>query len=180
MLMTCHKAYAMLYPKTDAEFSKLPSYCTDKMKSKNKEADQAKWYKLYGKSFRHTHHYCAALNAINKSYGVSKAKKSELLGFAIMQTDYMIKHSSPKFALMGEIYFTRGNCFRRLGDVQRAVTEYMQGIQINPKFTLNYSALSKIFKKQGNITEAKKILEKGIKHIPSSKLLKKRLKNIEK
>ncbi len=71
------------------------------------------------------------------------------------------------------------NCDARIGNTLKSAKEYTKNIRIYPKYTLNYAGLSKIYKKQDHITEAKKILELGLKHIPSSKLLKKRLKRLE-
>ncbi len=167
------------HPETDAEWAKLPPYCKARVKHIKGEYDS--WKKRIGPDFIHLHHYCKGLHQLNKSLGeIDKGARNLLLQGAIRQFRYVQGHSSKNFHFRPEIANKAGNAYLRLGNVPEAVREFSKGIKLNPKYVLNYVGLSKVCRKQGEIKKAKEILEKGLKHNPSSKLLKKRLKRLEK
>ncbi len=166
-------------PRTDAEFARLPAYCRARWADNNSQ-QRRYWGKRMGKSFGGMHHYCAGLNLLNKTLGTTdKNARNELLRGAIKEIEMIREYATKDFYLRPEMGNKVGNSYLRLGSFPEAINEFSKGIRLYPKYTLNYVGLSKIYKKQDHITEAKKILELGLKHIPSSKLLKKRLKRLE-
>ncbi len=166
-------------PQTDSDFARLPPYC--KARLKGPKSDRKYWSKRMWPDFIHMHHYCRGLHLLNKSLGViDKNEKNSILLKAIQEFKYMQNMSSKDFYLRPEIANKAGNAYLRLGKVPEAFKEFSRGIKLNPKYVLNYVGLSKVCRKQGDITKAKEILQRGLKHNPSSKLLKKRLKRLEK
>ncbi len=166
-------------PRTDADFARLPPYC--KARLKGSKSDYKYWSKRISPEFIHMHHYCRGLHLLNKSLAViDKKTKNGILLQAIQEFKYMQNMSSKDFYLRPEIANKAGNAYLRLGKVPEAFKEFSRGIKLNPKYVLNYVGLSKVCRKQGDITKAKEILQRGLKHNPSSKLLKKRLKRLEK
>jgi len=69
----------------------------------------------------------------------------------------------------------RAKVLQRLGDTAEAMQMFQQAIQYNPKLPLAYAGLSDIYMTQGMNDEARKILELGLKRIPKSKSLQRRL-----
>jgi len=173
-----HTAFSNSYPKTEADFSKLPPYCKARMQQQ-KSANYQLWAKRLGGDFIHVHHYCAGLHMLNKSWSTTNSKTREgILRGATGEISYTQKHSSPKFILQPEMSFKKGSILMLLNDLVAAHKEFRKGIQLNPKYSRNYSALSDLYKKQGNIEESRYILEQGLTHSPKSKALKRRLKKL--
>ncbi len=56
--------------------------------------------------------------------------------------------------------------------------EFRHAIELKPTYTPPYVALSDYYVEKGQIEEAKKILEEGLKHSPESSRLKRRLKKL--
>ncbi len=167
------------FPQTDADFAKLPPYC--KARLKGSKSDYKYWSKRIRPEFIHMHHYCRGLHLLNKSLAVvDKGERNDILFHAIKEFKYMQNMSTKDFYLRPEIANKAGNAYLRLGKAPEALKEFSKGIKLNPKYVLNYVGLSKVCRKQGDITKAKEILQQGLKHNPSSKLLKKRLKRLEK
>ncbi len=166
---------------TDAELARLPAYCKARS-GKGTPAEKKYWSKRMGRdNFIHMHHYCGGLNLLNKSYGVvDKDTKERFLQRALHQFKYMQRMTSKDFYLRSEIANKAGNTFLRLGNVGESIREFSNGIKLNANYVLNYVGLSKVYKKYDDITKARGILEQGLKHNPSSKLLKKRLKRLGK
>ncbi len=166
-------------PLTDADYARLPPYCKARLNPGKGEAEY--WKKRIGPAFIHIHHYCHSLNALNKLISVNdKETKDRILRRSINGLRYLQDRTTKDFYLRPEIAYKIGNVYYRLGDFLEAAKEFSSGIKLYPKYVLNYIGLSRLSKKQGDIATAKKVLELGLKHNPSSKLLKKRLKRLEK
>ncbi len=174
------------FPKTESEFAKLPPICKARMQEtkarrKDNNSNYYLWRKRLGSDFIHVHHYCAGLNILNKSWGVTDSKnRDSMLKSAIGEISYTQKHTSPKFFLQSEMAFSKGSILILLNNSVAAHKEFRKGIQLNPKYSRNYSALSDLYKKQGNIEEARYILEQGLTYSPKSKGLNRRLKKLDK
>jgi len=171
---------AIEWPSSDADFARLPAYCKAR-KAGGKSQIYAVWAKRLGKGFLHVHHYCAAMHLINRSYMINNQKEREqYIGSAIGEIMYVEKHAGHEFVLMPEILVKKGKLLRRLGRDLEAEREFHTAVQLNRKYAPAYMTLSDFYRDKGDIREARKIVEEGLKQAPRSKGLNRRLKELEK
>ena len=120
------------YVPFDYELPLLPFYCTCKLRSDDprwrrkcyKWQDKFRAYGARGRDVVHIHHYCSGLLMLSRvQRGVGE--RSALLKKAEDQFRYMIRHSSPNFILMPEIYFKMGKTQEMLGQPIKAM-EYFK------------------------------------------------------
>lgn len=183
-IFACVIAIAMLtiaqpsvaYPKTDKDFSLLPPYCKARFR-KTSEADQKAWAKKIGRiAWNNIHHYCAGLDYLNKARFASDKKKNIMfLNKAIGEFDYMQKRAGAKFILQPEIAVNKGRAHLQLLQFGEALQEFHRAIKKYPKYVPAYTELSDYYLEQGDKDEARAILEKGLKMVPDSKSLKRRM-----
>ncbi len=182
-------------------FSSLPPHCkakfanmyklgkVDGIKLNPKKYNIEKWKSTVGRPWVHLHHYCPGLvNLFLARYGreskfknVKAKNRSKLLAGAKYQFMYTIRqsqiepHNSWFFA---EIYSNLGMVEFLNGKLIDSTNNYKKAIKLYKKYIPAYVGLSKAYKKQGRIEEAKSILEKAIKLRPNSKSLKRKLKKL--
>lgn len=163
---------------TRQELKLLPSYCTDKLVTKNK----ARLQQLFGnRDWQHIHHYCFALNFINRARNalVNDSRQRYYLQNAASNLNYMITHTGPDFILLPEIYIKYGNVLEMQGKTLEAIDSYHKAIKVKPDYTSGYIALSEYYKGIGDIKQARKFLELGLENNPDSKSLKRRLSRLK-
>ena len=180
LLLSPLVSYAGGYPKTDAEFARLPAYCKARLHKAATPLQKKVWRKKIGKDFMHIHHYCVGLNLLNQSHQIGKKQaKRDALKAAIKQISYTQRHASEQFVLQPEMAYKIGGIYERLGDRSTAMKEYRKGIALNPRIPALYAALSDLFKAIGDDEEALNVLKRGLKHKPKSKKLNRRLKKLK-
>ena len=167
------------YPKTSKDFAGLPKYCYARMRGS--EAEKQVWKSRFGReSYIHLHHYCSGLDYLNKANRSADRKARELmLTKAIKQFNYIEKHAPQSFALMPENYYNRGKAMKRMKDISGALESFHKSIQLNKKYTRSYAAISDIYADSGNKADALKIVQQGLKVVPRSKALNRRLKELK-
>jgi|GEM_PF-1064697 tetratricopeptide (TPR) repeat protein len=168
-----------IYPMTDLELTMLPPYCTPWQKGDEAATDA--WVKKL--SIPNIHHLCKGLNHLNHAIIITdKTQREYQLNPAIAEFSYIIDHATVKgllhFPMKGFVLFNRGKARELLGDKTTAISDYQLSIKENPKFTRSYAALFDIYLSNGKKDNAFKLLEKGLKHSPNSKLLLKKKKQL--
>lgn len=130
------------------------------------------WIARIGENFKDLHHYCAALNYMNRYWSARNAKdRGYLLSIAMNNLNYMVKAEKPDFVLRAELYSNRGEVFRLQGNSVQAVGDFRHAIELDPKLTRPYLQLINYYegiKKRG---EALEMATLGLRHIPDSKAL---------
>ncbi|MBL1264995.1 tetratricopeptide repeat protein [Methylomicrobium sp. RS1] len=111
---------------------------------------------------------------------MDKKERTNLLESAISEMGYVQQHASSQFVLQPQASYYIGQMYELMGNSLKAINYYQESIRLNPKPSPAYAALSEIYRKQNNISEAKKIIKIGLKHSPSSKKLNKLLHALEK
>lgn len=163
------KAQALLpFGATPEEKKALPAYC---------RGSKPKIPTYY------LNHYCYGLNFVNRanrSFSNQKEEKA-YLGSAMGEFEAAIGHTEQRNAdgrynaYLGIVSRSLGEVYERLGKRFDAISAYQKSIRYLPKQTQAYSRLSEIYKKLGMNKEAREILVQGLKQVPKSKSLKRKL-----
>lgn len=170
------------YPTTDLDFAFLPPYCKAKLKQ---TSDYGLWDKKLGPDFMHTHHFCASLHSLRVAKFMvprnheEHERKRYLLKDAVGEIDYMENHAKPNYVLFPYIYTTKAEGLLLQGKKKDAIEYFKKSIATNKKFKMAYVLLSDVYLADGEKSLAKELLEEGIKNIPNSKMIKKRLDKLK-
>lgn len=165
-------------PPTDAEFAMMPAYCASRLKHL---PDYNHWRQVLGPIFEDIHHYCAALNHFNRYYKSSTAADRQFhVQNAISNIDYVlgrINPTQPKDVVVPEIHFLKGKVLMLARD-SKSAGEFLQAIQLKPGYVDPYVALADFYFKTGMKQDALKILEEGLRQVPTSRGLARRYKEL--
>jgi len=160
------------------EIDLLPPYCAAKMKDVNSSYWQEK---LGPKNFVHIHHLCFALYAKNKAISTfDKKDRQYLLQRAIGNFEYIESHVEPDFILLVIVYIEKADVYRLLDMYAKAEEYYLKAIRFNPDYAKAYASYSQYFVYRNDYAKAEEVLMNGLKMIPDSRSLNRRLKRLKK
>jgi len=159
----------------------LPAYCKPKAVNLNSKVGPYQkyrplikiWKKRLGSDYVHLHHYCQALQALNKIYKEPEKKKF-YYKVALGNIEYMERNASKKFVLMPEIYNTKAKILYSIGRTDDAVKYLISAMRLKKNFSPPYVKLIDIYNDLGMKDKAKKVLKTGLKYNPKSKALLRR------
>jgi hypothetical protein len=120
---------------SEAELQNLPDYCSARIragKQPRSTAEARRWFEILGEDFIHMHHYCFALNSLNK-IALGIGDRNFLLGEALSNLDYMIEHVRPSFSLLPQIYNQKGIVLSQMGRQQEAAVCFNQALILKKK-----------------------------------------------
>ena len=173
------------WPKTPEDFRMLPVYCKARMLPEYK-GKYNYWANIIGDGFQHTHHYCAALFTYNKALLMIPTTKAEqknrkfLLGVAKKQLEYIYTHvNNKKYRLWPDIHLLAAKIYNEQGNTGAAIEYYYKAINSKRDYSKPYAGLANLYLRMGKKEDAIKILKEGLKYNKKSKLLKKKLKEIQ-
>lgn len=166
------------YP-TDAELPMLPPYCAARLRKLN-SPEAERWKRYFGyKNWATMHHYCQHMNEVNRAYkAMDSRERKKYFSDAYKGFVHYLQEVTPDFRLMHEVYFNIATTAPRVGKPGEAITALQKAIQLNPKYTRAYGALSDIYREQGDREKALEVVEKGLKEVPKSKGLLRRKKEL--
>lgn len=163
---------------TQSEFNALPSYC-QKLVEDNPELftgksltpdEQAQVRGIGG-----GHHYCRIPVLRGRYYRERKPHiKSFLLSEIVSEANYVITHSQPDAPLLANTYLEKARALLDSGQEAKAIVEYLNAIQTDPKFTSPYLDMARIHVRLNNKSKALALIAEALKHNPDSKALRKR------
>lgn len=159
-------------PPNAAELAVLPSYCKAKTMPNTPLYDQ--WHRSLGRIFLSIHHYCAALNFVNRYYATLGRERDTWLHFALDDFNYMIKHYPNGYPLVPSIYVNRGSALHLAGRDLDAMQDYNSALKLNPKLRGAYLGLIGLLSEKKQNEEAIKIATQGLKNLPEDKALQER------
>lgn len=158
-----------------AEMLRMPPYCQARFNAPSASPEWKSWRDRIGENFIDIHHYCAALNYVNRYWGARSAhERSYYLERAMANYDYMVKAEKPDFALRAELYSNRGEVFKLMGRPGEAVKDFNHALSINPMILKPYLHISDLHAAGKSPTRALEIVTEGLRHIPDSKALQRR------
>ena len=146
----------------------LPEYCQYMGFSSGAGSEKGRLMrKTYGTDWAGTHHYCWALVDFKKGFDKQ----------AIGNLNYVLNNSSKSFKLRPMILLKKATILSINKQYYESAKTYNEVIEISPDSELAYVGLSHIFKSQGDFESARMLLQKGLRHIPSSRILKEKLES---
>jgi len=162
----------------------LPEYCAYLQAGPRAESPDAARYKSYlGADWKHTHHYCWGLDKMLLA-SLNIPNKVEWRGYlasAVDDFNYVLKYTlGYHYILNPEILSRKGMALSLLGRDAEAANAFLSAIKLKPDYVFPYIQLSKLYSKNGEIEEARKVLDRALEHSPNSPLLKQALAKPEK
>lgn len=151
----------------------LPAYCAARFAPNNSpQYDQG--HKTLGRIFESIHHYCFAMNFMNRYYKTSGSDRRTWLKFALDDFSYMLDHHPQGYPLAPEIYAKRGSALRLMGRDSEAAHDYYKALELNPRLRSAYLGLADYFADKNQGAESLKIVTKGLNYLPGDKALQRR------
>ena len=158
-----------------SDIPRMQPYCKAKLLPNTPQSEREYWSARLGPNFSDLLHYCAALNYMNRYWGVRDAKdRGYLLSIAMNNFNYMVKAEKPGFMLSAELYANRGEVFKLQGKPSEAVRDFRHAIELDPKLTRPYLQLISYLESIKKRGEALEIAKAGLRHNPDSKTLQRR------
>jgi hypothetical protein len=165
-------------PMDDLELKALPFYCTPRIKENDKAGWQAGLAR-FGVGWNHLHHYCYALNYINR---YSKTFKQDDRKFYVQEVigniDYVLQHAPQDFWFRPEMLTVRGKMLVSAKRGSEAMSNFMKAISENKNHAPAYVALSYLYQDMGQKPKALSIVEEGLGYVPDSRSLTSRYKEL--
>ena len=130
----------------------------------------------------HMQHFCHGEKSViraNNNFGTEEERNN--LQTAIGEFNYVLSHTATdnkngRYNNYLAITSTeKAKVLQRLKMTTEAMQMYQQAIKYNPKLTQAYAGFSDLYKAQGMNDEAREMLELGLKRVPKSKSLRRRL-----
>lgn len=175
-LLACN-AFAGFAPDAQ-ELQTLPPYCTPRI-NVNDPVGWAQGIAQFGEGWDHMHHYCYALNFINRYYrSRDTATKKDALKQAISNIDYMLDHTSEGYFMRGQWMLDKGKVMMLAGNKPQGIAMIQTALDLNPGLEAGYRLISDTFVELGNKKEALQWASTGLRHAPDSKALKRRYKEL--
>jgi tetratricopeptide (TPR) repeat protein len=145
------------------------------MKKAQNSPDFQSWRQTLGPDFDHIHHYCVALNFVNRSYRARRPEDKRFnLTSAINNFSYVVTHAKQTFSLMPEVYLNRGLAYSLSRQEGLAVKDLEKALELDPKSAKAYVGLSDYFVEHKQKAKALELVTEGLKHAPNNKALMRR------
>ncbi|NMG76000.1 tetratricopeptide repeat protein [Aromatoleum diolicum] len=159
---------------TPAEVRMLPPFCADRLEKGSGGKNVASAAQLGKGNYLHIHHYCFAVNFVNRARQARDPKdRSYNLGLAKNNYKYVIKGTEPRFWMRPQIYVELGKVHLQLKEAGEASRLFNDAIAFNPEYEPAYLALIDMHKESGLGKEALDVATAGLGYVPGSQSLKK-------
>jgi tetratricopeptide (TPR) repeat protein len=131
--------------------------------------------------FDAVHHYCNGLLQTNRALLLTRSAqwKKHYLSSSIGEFDYVIDRAPPTFRLLPEILTKKGENLARLDNASLAISTLEKAIELKRDYWPPYAALGDLYRDHGEIVKAREVLQKGLKEVPDSTALTRRLSELE-
>lgn len=163
------------------ELKKLPPYCAPKSTaSGNNKAlpEVRKWMAVLGvENYYHIHHYCDALDEINKARAMGVGEKINLKQ-AISNIEYSEMRSTKGFALLPEMALKKGDIYKLKGDMSQALVEWLRSISLKADYLSPYLRVIDYYISVDEFSKAEKYISKARDNNVGAKQLLRREKKI--
>lgn len=96
-----------------------------------------RWVRLFGKNWRHIHHYCFGIQKLNRSLRMTE-KSEELrrkgtLKSALEEFEYMRRGAYPSFPLWPQLFMYESQIYLQLGQPVKAQRAMQQAIELQKR-----------------------------------------------
>jgi len=136
----------------------------------------------------HKLHFCHGFKSViraNAHMGDRKQERENLIA-ALGEFEYVLNHTKQDNIngrynnVLAISSIEKGKVYSRLDQKSEALQMYYQAIKYDPKHPQAYAGLSDIYLDLDQVEEARKVLETGLKQVPKSKSLKRRVEKLPK
>ena len=158
---------------TQAEQSLLPRFCLVKLKDDNRSPEGQNYIRQFGfDNWLHMHHYCYALNFVNRSQKAANTRdRNSQLQLAVADYNYVLRGTKPDFWMRPQLYVELGRIYGRLDRQDEAMNAFRAAVQANPTYLAGYLALIDQLRKAGETPQARNVAGEGLRHLPDSERL---------
>lgn len=158
----------------------LPQYCKDRVIDNGKSAEWVKWRGTFGDAYIHMHHYCSGIYAENKArITIDKKQRKRWLSQVKGQMAYVSAHCTAKCILYPELHSRWGWALGEDGQHSEAIKHFQLAITAKSEYAPAYAKLSDLYLDMNLPDEAKRTLDEGLKARPGSRMLQRRLRELE-
>ncbi len=155
---------------TQAEYQALQQWCLgrDKWTAEGRHYDYPN-----PEHYLHFHHYCAAMNAMNRLYSTVESKQQQYqAGLVVGETGYVISHAAESHPLMSEVYALRGKALALIKQTGKAESSLMKALQLDPGHIGAYATLGNLYLDTRRKAKAIETAKAGLAVDPQSKPLR--------
>ena len=164
---------------TAGEMMRMPPHCVARYKAGRSSPEWNTYRDQIGSNFNDFHHYCNALNWVNRYWGARSAKdRGYALQRAMDNFNYMVNTEKPDFALRAELYSNRGEVFKLMGKPGEAAKDFSHALSINPRLLKPYLQIADMHVAGKSTTRALETVTEGLRHLPDSKALQRRYREL--
>lgn len=160
---------------TAVEMMRMPPPCVARYKAGRGSPEWNTYREQIGSNFNDFHHYCNALNWVNRYWGAQSAKER---GYALQRAmdnfNYMVNTEKPDFALRAELYSNRGEVFKLMGKLGEAAKDFNHALSINPRLLKPYLQIADMHVAGKSTARALEAVTEGLRQLPDSKALQRR------
>lgn len=164
---------------TEQELALSARYCSDRLSEKvgtpGSPSNAAKrWIAVMGETFWHIHHYCYGQILWQRAQRSGRLQQSteHLYNATRNEYSYVIRNSPSDFVLLPEIYTRKGEVELRLSLFKEADKSFFQARSRKPDYWPAYSHWADFLINSGKSSEAKRLVESGLKNSPNSEVLR--------
>jgi tetratricopeptide (TPR) repeat protein len=171
-------ASAAPFAPSAAELAVLPPFC--KVKLSADRSGDAPYAASIGPDWLHIHHYCYALNFVNRyfqDFG-DRMTQSDDLKQAVNNFNYVLEHATPDFWMRAEIGTQKARILAAAKDNAQAIAALQIALQANADYAPAYAVLSDVYRDTGQKAKAIASVEQGLQHAPLDRPLQRRYKNL--
>jgi hypothetical protein len=162
---------------TVLELKMLPPFCSARFEWSSRQADTEEvkmWKNILGGTFYHVHHYCMALNYLNRiDRGIGS--REDLLGLAGGDFQYMQNNIAENDILRPQVEFNIGLVLYKQDRIIQAIGQLRKAIQMRPNYERAYLLLGFCYRRLGDHASASDALQKGLIRVPESRALREAL-----
>ncbi len=162
------------FPPSATELRMLPPFCADRLEKGSGGKNVASAARLGKANYLHIHHYCFAVNFVNRARRAHDQKdRIYNLGLAKSNYNYVIKATEPRFWMRPQIYVELGRVHLQLKEAGDALRLFNDAIRFNPAYEPAYHALIDVQRQSGRAKDGLEVATAGLQRIPDSQSLKK-------
>lgn len=160
---------------TPAEQALLPRYCVVKLKDDNTTPEAKNFISQFGfANWLHLHHYCYALNYLNRVGKATKtSEKNSLRRSAASNIRYVLEKARPDFWMRPQLLVELGRLHIQVNEPEKAIPLFRDAIALNRSYLPAYVALLTQLRGTNTNSAALDVATEGLRHIPDSEALKK-------
>ena len=170
------QVFAQLNPAgTPAEQALLPRYCQVKLKDDNTTPEAKSFVSQFGfANWLHLHHYCYALNYLNRANKAGGAKaRDSLRRSAAADYRYVLGKSRPDFWMRPQLLVELGRLHIQLNEPDKAIPLFRDAIASSRSYVPGYVALVAQLRGANSNSAALDVATEGLRHVPDSEVLRK-------